>query len=90
MLSPTVPLTPDKLTIYMRAALLTLGHPLAKSVTLHSLRRSGARAAAGGGASEDAQVMSHGTWTSAAVYAYVPKKLFSKVPHVLAKLLGHS
>ena len=88
MMSPTIPLTHTRLTSYMRGALKAMGHPLASSVTVHSLRRSGARAAANGGAPEEA-VMTHGTWLSSAIHAYVPKRLFTNVPEVIATLFGH-
>ena len=88
MLSPAIPLTSVKLTSYLRGALASMRHPLAGTATVHSLRRSGARAAAAGGAPEP-EVMTHGTWTSSAVHAYVPKKLFTKVPHVIAQMFGH-
>ena len=88
MLSPTIPLTPNRLTAYLRAALSALFHPLTDKVTVHSLRRSGARAVASAGATEE-EMMIHGTWTSSAVTTYVPKKLYTKVTQVMAKIFGH-
>ena len=75
MLTPTVPLSPQKLNSFLRATLTVIKHPQAKHVTVHSLLRSAAQACARAGASE-ADVMLHGTWSSSAVYAYVPKRLY--------------
>ena len=88
MLSATSYLTPHIFNSFLRRALATAGYPGAHKFTVHSLRRSGARAAARGGAPE-ADVMDHGTWSSAAVTTYVPKKLYSLVPTTIAQVFGH-
>ena len=87
MLTASIPLTPNRLTSYLRGALVALGHPHAATVTIHPLRRSGARESAAGGADES-EVMTHGTWTSSAVTSYVPKKLYTRVPQIMSRLFG--
>ena len=69
------PFTQEDLNPLIRATLDGLGFPEASGFTFHSLRRSGARAAAVRGATK-AQVMRHGHWRSDAVHAYVPKDHF--------------
>ena len=81
------PLTATALTTLMRLALTVLGHPAASTVTPHSLRRAGARGAAGHGEGV-ANVMTHGTWSGRAVFTYVPKHLFTSVPKTMSQLLG--
>ena len=88
MLDSSRPLTPAIVNSYLRAALTALSFPLAQQVTVHSLRRSGARECALHGAPEE-HVMKHGTWTSAAVYSYAPRRLFSSVPQTITKMFGH-
>ena len=88
MLDAHRPLTPALANTYLRAALSSLQFPLAHQVTVHSLRRSGARECARYGAPE-AQVMLHGTWSSSAVYSYVPKRLFSIIPDKIVQMFGH-
>ena len=87
MFSSTLPLTPQKLNSYMRVILTTLGLPQADKVTVHSLRRSGAQAAAAHGASRE-QLMIHGTWATTAINSYVPQRLYTHVPAILAKMFG--
>ena len=87
MLDETTLLTPRRLITYMRTALHLIGHPAATYVTVHSLRRSGAQAAARAGVSESG-IMAHGTWKSEALYAYTPKQLYTQVPTTLASLFG--
>ena len=77
ILSPSSPLTPDRLNAYMRAILASLDLPEADKVTVHSLRRSGAQAAAANGASRE-QLMIHGTWASTAINSYVPQRLYTR------------
>ena len=86
-LDETTLLTPRRLITYMRTALHLIGHPAATYVTVHSLRRSGAQAAARAWVSES-DIMAHGTWKSEALYAYTPKQLYPQVPTTLASLFG--
>ena len=88
MLSPAVPLTAPKLNAYMRAILASLSLPDADKVTVHSLRRSGAQAAAGHGASRE-QLMIHGTWATSAINSYVPHRLYTHVPTIMSTMFGH-
>ena len=87
MLDQSRPLTPALANTYLRAALSALQFKYAHQVTVHSLRRSGARECARLGAPE-AQVMLHGTWSSTAVYSYVPKRLFSVIPQKITQMFG--
>ena len=87
MLDETTLLTPRRLITYLRTALHLIGHPAATYVTVHSLRRSGAQAAARAGVSES-DIMAHSTWKSGALYAYTPKQLYTQVPTTLASLFG--
>ena len=87
MLSQTVPLTAQKLNAYMRVILASLGLPAADKVTVHSLRRSGAQAAAANGATRD-QLMIHGTWATSAINSYVPQRLYTDVPIVMSTMFG--
>ena len=80
------PLHAVKVNMLMRAVATSLGHPLAKAISLHSLRRSAALACASLGISE-LEIKEHGTWKSGAVYSYVPKIIFTKVPGAVANLL---
>ena len=89
MLSDHVPLTPQKLTSYLRATLAAIGFEQAHKVTVHSLRRSGAQECARRGVPQD-QLMQHGTWSSLAINQYVPLKLYTKVPHTMAEMFGRS
>ena len=77
------PLTSPGLVAVLRATLAAIGDPLARDVTLHSLRRTGALLASAGGAPDDA-VMAHGTWTSGAYRSYVPAAVSSAVPAALS------
>lgn len=71
MLDPSTPLTPKPVVGIMRLALKQAGYAHYNSVSMHSLRRGGARTAACGGASDE-QVMSHGTWkTKSAMQPYI-------------------
>ena len=79
------PLTAPALLRLLRAGLTALGHPHPEDVTLHSLRRTGALLAAAGGC-PDAEVMAHGTWTSGAYRAYVPRLASSSVPAAIASV----
>lgn len=66
----------------LAALRLGLGHGRAidpLNYTLHSLRRGGAQAAAKTGSSLQ-EVMSLGTWSSAAVHQYVPRSAFPRPP----------
>ena len=87
MLSPVVPLTPQKLNAYMRTTLAMLALPEASKVTVHSLRRSGAQAAAANGASRE-HLMIHGTWASSAINSYVPQRLYTEVPQIMSLMFG--
>ena len=87
MLSPTAPLTPERLTTIMRSALTSLRMPQAFRVTVHSLRRSAAQHCAHDGAPE-VHLMTHGTWNSSAIDSYVPKKLYTAVPRHIYNILG--
>ena len=88
MLSPTSPLTPQRLNAYIRAALGALGLPNAHLFTVHSLRRSGAQECAKRGASQ-AHLMTHGTWASQAINSYFPKRLYTSIPHYIHNMFGH-
>ena len=83
------PLTPSLLTGVMRAALRRRRSPVADRVTVHSLRRTGAHLASNYGATQ-ADVMTHGTWTSAAVRRYLPTELHSAAPAALAAVWPES
>ena len=87
MLDASRPLTRSVATTYLRAALSALHFPYAHQITVHSLRRSGARECARYGAPEN-QVMLHGTWSSSAVYSYVPKRLFTVIPEKITQMFG--
>ena len=87
MLSPTAPLLPARINLYMRAALQVAKFPLVRFVTVHSLRRSGAQECARLGAFQE-QLMRHGTWVSQAINAYVPKRLYSSIPTFITTLFG--
>ena len=78
-------LTAPALLVMLRAALTVLGHARPLDVTLHSLRRTGALLAAARGC-PDAEVMAHGTWTSGAYRAYVPRLASSLVPPAIASV----
>ena len=82
------PLTASQLLRLVRAALRAHASPLWATVTLHSLRHTGARLAAGAGAPLP-EIMEHGTWRSAAVRTYLPKLVQSSVPSRLAALLAN-
>ena len=88
MLSPIHPLTPQKLNAYMRVILGILALPEANKVTVHSLRRSGAQAAAANGATKD-DLMIHGTWATSAINSYVPQRLYTEVPQIMSTMFGH-
>ena len=84
------PLTPHGLAALMRTALNLLGRDTGGGkVTPHSLRRSGATAAARWGAGRT-DVMTHGTWKGDAVDSYVPKTLFTAVPQTIKTILGNA
>ena len=76
-------LTAPGLLAMMRWVLRALHHPAPGGVTLHSLRRTGALLASAGG-SPDEEVMAHGTWTSSAYRAYVPRPVSSSVAASIA------
>ena len=80
-------LTTQGLTALIRAALAALRHPAAATVTVHSLRRSGACCAAEGGV-DRVSIMTHAIWQGASVDSYVPRALYTSVPKTLATLLG--
>ena len=80
------PLYATKVNMLLRAVATSLRHPLAKAISLHSLRRSAAQACASLGISEE-EIRDHGTWKSGAIYTYVPKIIFTKVPAAVASLL---
>jgi len=82
-----LPLTPRPLTAVLRAALLATKIPHPASYSLHSLRR-GASYACSNLAVPLASIMAHGTWTSNAVSAYLPKKPDRTAPAALGKLFG--
>ena len=81
------PLTPAGVGALMRVALDARGTPPSEKVTVHSLRRSGARAAAGEGISRS-EVMTHGMWRGNSVDSYVPRALFTSVPKAIKTILG--
>ena len=86
--SAGTPLTAPGLAALMRTALDLAGRDTrARKITVHSLRRSGACSAAGGG-SAHSDVMTHGTWRGDSVDAYVPRTLFSSVPQTIKNILG--
>ena len=88
MVTPTAPLTPDRLNTIMRMHLTALKMPQAHRATVHSLRRSAAQHCAKDGAPQ-AHLMTHGTWTSQAINSYVPKRLYTSVPRHIHNILGH-
>ena len=88
MFSSTAPITSQKLNAYMRPILAALSLPDADKVTVHSLRRSGAQAAAAYGATRE-QLMIHGTWASTAINSYVPQRLYTQVPTIMSTMFGH-
>ena len=78
------PLTAPPLVAIFREALGRAGVSYASSVTMHSLRRGGAQAAAEQGAGPD-DLCDHGTWsTRSSLAAYVPKDKFNEVPSRLS------
>ena len=79
-------LTAQQCNSLLQVAAIALRHPRGNRVTLHSLRRSGARLCAFHGVSES-DIKCHGTWHSTSVHTYVPKEVFTGVPGVIAKLL---
>ena len=87
MLNASTPLTQARLLAILRPVLTALGHPSPNSITVHSLRRSGAQECARRGALPE-HIMHHGTWTSSAVNAYVPKKLYTSVPAIMKEVLA--
>ena len=87
MLNPSTPLTAPRLNSYMRVILTKLSLPNADKVTVHSLRRSGAQAAAAHGASRE-QLMIHGTWATTAINSYVPQRLYTQVPVIMSTMFG--
>ena len=88
MFSPLSPLTAPKLNAYMRPILTSLALPDADKVTVHSLRCSGAQAAAVNGASRE-QLLIHGTWATTAINSYVPQRLYTQVPTIMSTMFGH-
>ena len=76
-------LTGPALLSILRGVLEALRYLDPRGVTIHSLRRSGALLAARRGI-PDAVVMAHGSWTSGAYRAYVPKPASSTVPAAIA------
>ena len=81
------PLTSLALITMIRAALRQMGHPSWHTVTLHSLRHTGATLAASDGATIP-EIMTHGTWRSSAVRAYLPRIVQSSVPSRISRLLA--
>lgn len=81
------PLTTKPVVGIMRLALKQAGYACYNQVSLHSLRRGGARTAALGGASQD-QLMNHGTWkTKSGLKPYIlPDQRI--VPRILASSLA--
>ena len=79
------PLTSGGLVALIRATIRALGGTAPADLTVHSLRRTRALLASAGGA-PDAEIMAHGTWTSEAYHAYVPRPASSTVPVVLSKV----
>lgn len=80
-------LTPSPLVATMRLALQAIGHPDPQSVSFHSLRRGGARAAANSGVDHN-QIMDHGLWASkSGLAAYLPKSP-RLVPSIIARSLA--
>ena len=82
------PLSASLLLRLVRAALRAHACASWASVSLHSLRHTGARLAAGAGAPLP-EIMDHGTWRSRAVRTYVPKVAQSSVPSRLTALLAN-
>ena len=74
ILAPGRPLRAPALLAVLRLGLRHQGVASANAYTLHSLRRGGAQACAAAGASLDA-IKDLGSWTSAAVFAYVPRAM---------------
>ena len=72
VLAPGRPLRAPALLSVLRLALAHAGAPVPEAYTLHSLRRGGAQACVGAGASLD-HVKALGSWSSDAVHAYVPR-----------------
>ena len=89
MYSTRLPLTTGWLTDLLRLALMVINHPLSRSATLHSLRRSAAIACAHSGVTLE-ELMAHGTWRSSAVHAYVPKPVFTNIPTIIKSMFGSS
>lgn len=82
-----LPLTTAPVVAVMRLALHHYGHNDPQSVSFHSLRRGGARAAAAAGIDHQ-QIMSHGLWNSrAGLAAYLPKSP-RIVPSIIARTLA--
>lgn len=81
------PINSHYLLKIIRSVLQSISSPNAMSFTLHSMRRSGSRQAARGGAPVE-DVMSHGTWSSSSVFSYVPRRLFSSVPKTISSSLA--
>lgn len=80
-----VPLTTGPVVTAMRMALRNARHPSPESVSFHSLRRGGARAAAAEGASSE-QLMAHGLWKSkSGLSSYVPN-----TPRTVPRCVAHS
>ena len=88
MFSPHLPVTRQRLTSYLRASLAAVSFDQAHKVTVHSFRHSGAQECARWGASQQ-QLMQHGTCTSLAINNYVPLKLYTQVPIIMARMFGH-
>ncbi len=81
------PVTVQMATNKLRQALRAVGARSPTAYTLHSLRRGAAQACAGAGAGID-DIKALGTWTSAAVYAYVPKIVPPAAAATLSNLFG--
>lgn len=87
MLPTGLPLTTGPVVVTLRAALQHIGHKDPNSVSFHSLRRGGARAAAASGV-DHTHIMSHGLWSSkSGLSAYLPKNP-RVVPSVIAQSLA--
>ena len=82
----TTPVSAAECNLLLQAVAAALGHPLANRVSIHSMRRSASQLCAQHGVSE-VDIQQHGTWASSAIYTYVPKVTFTKVPATIAAIL---
>ena len=79
MLPKGGPLLGHTLVSALRLGLQSKCSPNTTKYTLHSLRRGGAQAAAAAGSSLQ-DVMALGSWSSAAIHCYVPRRAFRSDP----------